>query len=283
MFLKCSELSSFSAVAREMRLAQSQVSRAVRALEDDVGVPLFVRTTRSVTLTSEGKRYLVGVRAAFDALEAAKSEAKQSRDAPSGVLRVTAPPELAEVIGDVIGGLARRYPELAFDAVFTGRVVDLVREGFEVGIRAGALTLAPPEFRAYKLAASRSVVCAAPDYPAPRTPDELAAHPIAVVSRKTPSDLMLHHESGRKVRVALDKQGRLRVDDLRAIRSAALAGACLAILPETQLGGLVRVLPHWATAPTPIHALTTSTLPRVRVFIDALADRLGAKKPKRLA
>lgn len=288
IFARVAALASFSAAARELRLAQSQVSRAVRALEDDVGVVLLTRTTRAVALTLEGRRYLDGVRGALGMLAAADAALKQSRAEPAGVLRLTAPPELAEVVGEAVAALILRHPALEIEASFDNRVVDLAAEGYEVALRSGALDASSPELRVHKLGATRAIICAAPSYLAkraePRSPADLADHEVAVFTRKPRAEVQLQHADGRRARVKLT--GRIRVDDLRAVRAAAVAGAALALLPEAQaapqlaLGHLVRVLPRWATAAIPIHALLLARSPqppRVTVLVEALRVAFGAR------
>lgn len=283
VFARAADLASFSATARALGLAQSQVSRAVRAIEDEVGASLFLRTTRAVSLTAEGRRYLEAVRAALASLEIAGAAVRDSRNEPSGTLRVTAPAELAEILGPVLGVLAIRHPLLGVDAVLADRIIDVVAEGFDVAIRTGDLP--PTELRARKIGATRSIVCASPAHVArhgaPRLARDLRDHEVAIFSRKPTSVVLLQRDDGRRARIPL--RGRLRLDDLRAVRAVAIAGAAIAILPEAHAapaiasGALVRLLPRWTTSSTPIHALVPPRDPqpaRVRLFIDELRKAL---------
>jgi DNA-binding transcriptional LysR family regulator len=287
IFVKVAELASFSAAARELRLAQSQVSRAVRDLEGEVGAALFSRTTRAVALTSEGRRYLHGVRGALASLEVASESVRNDTGEPSGLLRVTAPVELAEVLGPIFAALARRYGALEVDALFTDRVIDLVAGGLDVGVRFG--NLRSSELKAVRLGSMPSMVCASPAYLAehgtPRAPRDLARHDMALFTAKPVIDrLVLQANDGSRGRTRV--HGRIRANDLRVVRAAALAGVTVAVLPAAlarphlKSGALVRILSRWSPTPAPIHAVLparASQAARVRVFLAALRAAFAAR------
>jgi DNA-binding transcriptional LysR family regulator len=287
------DASSFSAAARKLGLAQSQVSRAVRELEDDVGAALFVRSTRRVVVTAEGAAYLRGARQALDVLRDTASVARAGAGAVTGPLRVTAPPAFGRLLAPVVADLIVRHPALEIDAVLTDRVVDLVEEGIDVAVRFGALE--PSALRAKKLGLSASVVCASPRYlaghPLPRAPADLAAHEHVLLSGKARGGpLVLTDARGRTARVSL--QGRLRTNDLAVARDAAISGAGIATLPRAlvaaavERGELVELLRGWAPRPTPIHAVYVPRSPpaaRVVAFVTAIAAALAdpGRPPRR--
>lgn len=282
------EASSFSGAARKLGLAQSQVSRAVRELEQEVGAALFVRSTRRVLVTAEGASYLRGARQALDLLRDSASAARAGRQAITGPLRVTAPPAFGRVLAPVVAELLLRHRELEIETLLTDRVVDLIEEGFDVAIRFGALE--PSALRARKLGATASLLCAAPSYlasrPAPRKPADLGApehEHILVTGKARGGPLSLIDPRGRTARIA--PRGRLRSNDLPLARDAAVAGAGIACLPRALVasaladGTLVELLRGWAPRPTPLHAVYVPRDPplaRVTAFVQAMTAALAA-------
>jgi len=178
-FARAASLGSYTAAARALGISPSAVSKSVQRLEQQLGLSLFTRTTRSLTLTAEGRdlheRALRLLREAEDieqAVLAAKAE-------PSGTLRVAAPLPLgAYVLGPHLARLKARYPRLSVDLRLGDEYVDLVREGIDVAIRVGEL--ADSRLISRRLAAHRVCAYASPAYLAargtPRHPDELAGH-----------------------------------------------------------------------------------------------------------
>jgi DNA-binding transcriptional LysR family regulator len=280
-FVQVAELASFTAAARTLGVTQSQVSRAIRQLERGIGSQLVLRTTRRVSITPEGQRYLRGVRAALRMLDEAGDAVRQDGHAVRGTLRVTAPIEFGEYLAPVIAELVATHVALAIDAVLTDRIVDLIDEGFDVAIRTGPLV--PSALRTRRLGTADAVLCASPAYTerrgVPRRPEDLAAHDCVVfTAKRTPEWLALSDRRGRTTRVRI--AGRLRVNELRAVRRAALAGAGIAALPLVMIRRaladreLVRVLPGWSPPAAAIHAVFPARLPqpaRLTAFLDTMA------------
>src|SRR5262245_40434849 len=133
MFVRVMEAKSFSAAARDLRLPTSTLSRAVARLEDRVGAQLLVRTTRSLSPTAEGAALFDGAAGPLRALRDLARTAPFSRDAPHGVLRITAPNDLGEgFVADVVTRFAARCPAVRVEVELTARTVDLVAEGFDL-------------------------------------------------------------------------------------------------------------------------------------------------------
>lgn len=291
ILLAVAEASSFSGAARKLGLAQSQVSRAVRELEQDIGAALFVRSTRRVLVTVEGTSYLRGARQALDLLRDSASAARAGRQAITGRLRITAPPAFGRLLAPVVAELILRHRELEIDTLLTDRVVELVEEGFDVAIRFGALE--PSALRARKLGTTAALLCAAPSYlashPVPRKPAELGApdhQHIVVTAKARGGPLTLVDGRGRTARVAPPSggRGRLRTNDLTLARDAAIAGAGIACLPRALVssaladGTLVELLRGWAPRPTPLHAVYVPRDPpsaRVTAFVTAMTAALA--------
>lgn len=282
VFIRVAERASFSAAGRELGLGQPQVSRAVGDLEREVGARLFIRSTRRVTLTAEGERYLVASRAALETLEEAAEDLRAGAGVVRGKLRVTAPLELADRIAPIFAELLERHPGLTIEAIQTDRIVDLIGEGFDVALRVGPL--APSTLRSRVLGVTETVLCAAPAYlrerGAPRRPTDLRRHAHVLLGGKSgvADRLALFDRQGRGVQVQIG--GRLRTNELRVARAATLAGAGIAVLPRTVVSGaleegrLTQVLPGWVGRPIKIHAVFAPRSPqpaRVTELLDRLA------------
>jgi DNA-binding transcriptional LysR family regulator len=212
-FVRVAELGSFTAAGRELRVTQSQVSRAVRELEREVESQLFTRSTRRVVLTPEGQRYLHGVRDALRTLDAANDAVRTDSRAVSGTLRVTAPAELGEYLTPVMTALIAEHPALSIDSLLTDRLVDLIDEGFDVAIRVGPM--APSALRARRLGTNLAVLCASPAYARahelPRHPRDLREHAFVLFTgKRNPERLTLVDGRGHAAQVRL--AGRLRTN-----------------------------------------------------------------------
>ncbi|WP_394829603.1 LysR family transcriptional regulator [Pendulispora albinea] len=280
VFVRVAELASFSAAARALKMAQSQVSRQVRELEERVGSALFTRTTRKVTLTAEGATYLGAVRSALGILADAEEAVRASRGTVSGTLRLTAPLELGEYLAPVLHDLLARHPALAVDLVLTDRIVDLVEEGFDLGVRFGQQRAS--SLRARRIGAIESVLCASAAYAArhglPKHPRDLERHEhVLFTAKAAPDKLTLFDEHRRAVSVRI--AGRFRANELRAVRLAVLAGSGLGMLPLPLAapafaeGTLVRALPAWSGRTVPVHVVfppRSPQPPRVTAFIERL-------------
>jgi DNA-binding transcriptional LysR family regulator len=283
-FVQVAELASFTAAARTLGVTQSQVSRAIRQLERGIGCQLVLRTTRRVSITPEGQRYVREVRAALRTLDEAGDALREDDHAVRGTLRVTAPIEFGEYLAPVIAELVAAHVALVIDAVLTDRIVDLIDEGFDVAIRTGPLVSSA--LRTRRLGIAETALCASPAYAkrrgVPRRPKDLAAHDCVVfTAKRTPEWLALSDRRGRTTRVRI--AGRLRANDLRVIRRAALAGAGIAALPLAMIRRpladreLVRVLPDWSPPAVAIHAVFPARSPppaRLAAFLDAMARSL---------
>jgi len=169
---------SFSQAAVDAGLSAQAVSKAIRQLEEYLGVRLFHRTTRSLSLTAEGMLFLERSRRILAEIEAAELELAQASSAPRGRLRVSLP-LVSSLVLPVLGEFMREYPEIELDLDFTDQLVDVIEDGFDAVVRTGE----PSDSRltARRLGAFRSLLVASPDYLARRgTPRE-------------PADLMQHH------------------------------------------------------------------------------------------
>lgn len=244
---------SFRAAAREMSISTSALSHAVAALEARIGVRLFNRTTRSVSLSEAGAQFVQNVAPALSAIRDALDQAGSFRDQPSGTLRINTSAGGARQVMPLFIAFLQRYPDMKLDIVTEGRLIDIVVEGFDAGIRLSESV--PQDMIAVPFGErQRFAVVGSPDYfgrhPPPRTPADLAAH--RCIRSRMPSGSIYQWEferHGETLRIHGD--GTLTLDEPGLMLAAARAGLGLAYLTEwnvsTELaaGTLVRVLEDW--------------------------------------
>ena len=240
---------SFSAAAAQLGVPRSTVSRAVLALEAELGQQLFQRTTRRVTTTRVGLSLFDRVAPQLESLAGALSDLPEAGQEPAGLLRLSATADLgAMVLAEAATRFTQRYPQAQVEVALTDRLVDLVREGFDLALR---LTSRPAtsSLVARKVGTVLLQLYAAPSYlarrPAPRTPAAVAEHDWVSY---TTLPIALSCGGTRRVVNAVP---RVRGNDMFFVREALRAGAGLGVLPTfladaaVASGDLVRVLPEW--------------------------------------
>ena len=286
VFARVVEAESFSGAARALGLSKSAISKQISRLEDRLGLRLLNRTTRRLSLTEAGAAFYPGCQRVVAEAEAAEQAVTHLASAPRGRLRVNAPMSFGvRHIGPALPEFLRRYPELAVDLTLNDRVVDLVEEGFDVGLRIAPL--ADSSLIVRRLAPNRSVLLAAPIYLQARgTPHDLGDledHACLIYSYQAMGEAwrLTGPEGERRIKVS----GPLRVNNGDAILAAAVGGLGIALLPcficseDLRAGRLVRVLPDWeATADNAVSAVYPAARhlsPKVRAFVDFLAERFG--------
>ncbi|MGY3614741.1 DNA-binding transcriptional LysR family regulator [Bradyrhizobium sp. USDA 10063] len=162
-FVRVAERGSLSAVARELGVGQSTITRHLRELEEAVGVPLLSRTTRRVTMTDEGRRYYANCVQILRLVEQARDEARGTRGQPAGTIRISCTAAIGVLhVSRLIFAFQDRYPDIAIDLSLTDERVDLVREGVDIALRLGPLTDSSMKLR--PLGQSRRLLVAAPAY-----------------------------------------------------------------------------------------------------------------------
>jgi DNA-binding transcriptional LysR family regulator len=289
VFEAVARTTSFTAAARELRLPKSSVSRAVARLEADLGVQLLFRTTRQVAPTAAGLALHERVAPLLRQLSSAVGTLPEREEEPSGELRVTAPVDLGVLfLADVVTRYTARYPAVSVSLHLTGRVVDLVGEGFDVALRV-APKLADSTLVVRRVAPITVRIYASPLYlarrGAPRSEGELAAHDW-VVFRSGPQRLRIAPPRGAVA--GAEPRGRIIADDLLFVRDAVRAGAGLGLLPsfvaepDVLAGALVRVLPRHERASGFLHVVTPAAkqVPRkVAAFRDLVAELLKLRPP----
>ncbi|WP_437537401.1 LysR family transcriptional regulator [Sorangium sp. So ce726] len=287
------ETGSFSRAARRLGVTPSAVSRRVMRLEQELGVALLARTTRSLRLTDDGQAFYARcVRIVEELGEATEAIARASKK-PVGLLRVDAPVALArDVIAPSLPRFAARYPDVRVNLTLRDQHVDPVAEGLDLLVRIGPL--GDSSLVARRLGASRIVHCAAPSYiarrGAPATPADLAGHDcVGYLRDGRPTGFRFLTGDGDAV-LEVPISGPFHANDVEVLRLLAIAGsgiiAMFDFLAKDALaeGTLVTVLDEFPTTTWPIHALYPKNrhlLPKVRVFVDFLAEIFAPPLPQR--
>lgn len=280
IFSRVSALQNLSAVGTELGLTPGTISKRIQALEEDLAVRLFERTTRSIRITEEGARFLTYVERVLNELEQARSSMATSAGKPVGKLKVSAPHIIGRLfVAPAISGFLEAYPDIDVQLDLTDRNVNLHEEGYDIAIRSGALN--DSTLIAKRLAYDRIIVAASPSYlqqnGVPQSPAELSEHKCLALGDAWTWTFGSGSDE-RAVRI----NARLRSDSSEVLRIAAVAGTGLfrttelMVADELASGQLVPVLPNAIDNHSAgVYALYVSgrhVLPRQRVFLDHVAD-----------
>lgn len=283
VFVAVAEAESFAGGARTVGLSAPSATRGINALEDRLGARLFTRTTRVVRLTDEGRSYLEEVRAILADLQAADDAVSGAVGNPKGLLRITSPVEFGRLhVAPIVAEYLDLYPDVNASVMMLDRVVNLVDEGHDVGIRIGALSSSG--LMAIRVGRVRRVICGSPDYFAkngmPQTLEDLADHRLIVASNVT---LTGEWRFGKLQDKVVRINPRLAVSSIAAAVEIARQGWGLVsvlsyqIGPDLRAGTLQTVLEDFEPEPMPIHLVHYSgrRVPaKVRGFLDLARDRL---------
>ncbi|QOI57260.1 LysR family transcriptional regulator [Rouxiella badensis] len=277
IFVQVAETRSFSETAKQLGVSSSAVGKSIARLESRLSAQLFYRSTRSMTLTTEGAQYLERCRRILAEVESAELELMESHLAPQGQLKISLP-FVDVIVLPLVGGFMQRYPQITLDIDMTDRMVDIIEEGFDAVIRTG--TPVDSRLKSRFLGGYQRVIVASPDYLAqrgtPRHTSDLAQH--ACLLHKYPSTGRIEQWTG--VPDASELPAAIVCNTNRVIIDATLKGLGIACLPEYQArsllqeGKLTQVLPHLPAAENGYWALwpvSKHVTPKLRVFIDYLA------------
>lgn len=276
VFVRVVQAGGFSAAARSMAMPTTTVSAKIKRLEQQLGATLIRRSTRRMSVTDAGRAYYEQCVQALELLKAGEDELAAGTAEPTGLLRITAPPDLSQlVLPERILAFLDRYPGVEVEMVVTNQPLDLLAHGIDLAIRASPMkdsTLTSRRFATGQLG-----LWASRDYLAGQKPvrraDDLAQHPVLVLSRFPANFLKLEGRDGS--RFDLKPSARVRADDMQTVRALVARGAGVGLLPIIgDDGGLVRVLPAYATVPSAVYFVFPAQrfLPsRVRAFMDMTA------------
>ncbi|MGG5887136.1 LysR substrate-binding domain-containing protein [Falsiroseomonas sp. HC035] len=252
---------TFRAAALDLGLSTTALSQAIGKLERNLGVRLFNRTTRSVSLTDAGRSFVDQVGPALERIHAAMGAARSQQETPSGTLRINAFASAArEILSPLISAFLRRYPQVHIDLVTEGRLIDVVAEGFDLGIRSADLV--PRDTIAIPLGPARrfAVVAAASfleDHAVPRVPQDLLGHPCIRIRLPNGALYRWQFEKGGQP-VQLDVQGPITLDEATLARMAVLDGIGFGFFMEPDIrediaaGRLLQVLEDWTPPLAPM-------------------------------
>lgn len=273
---------SFASAARELSLAPSSVAKSVARLEEELGVRLFHRTTRSVHMTEEGKTLFAKCSRLLDEIEALDMRNVSDATELAGTIRIGAPIGYGtRVVVPVLTALQRRHPALEFDLRLSDERVNLVEEGLDAVIRFGALS--DSSMIARQFDSQPLILCASPTYlstnPKVRKVGDLSNHTFVVFRMPTGGrDRALHFtEDGHPV--AISPPSRFRISHGEALVNAAVEGAGMAQIPEfmarpqLESGALLEVLRQFRPEPLPVHVIVPGSRTRP-ARIDALVEAL---------
>jgi DNA-binding transcriptional LysR family regulator len=287
-FTETAKHGGFAGAAREMGLSASAVAKSVGRLEEDLGLRLFHRTTRQVTLTSEGHELYARCRRIVGEIEALRDEAAGARSEPTGTLRLSAPVVLGRLfVVPALAALTQRYPRLALDIAFSDRYADLIKEGLDAVVRVGHLP--DSSLVARQIGEQSLLVCGAPSYlrtrGTPRAPADLAAHTCLLFRMPSTGRLRPWQlQDGRRA-IEFVPESACIMNDGEALVAAAAEGMGLLQVPdymaahEIRAGRLIEVLARYRAPPLPISVVYPSArhlTPRLRVLIEAMCAAHGA-------
>lgn len=283
-FLSVVEAGSFSKAAVRLNLPKSTVSHRVQELERHLGVSLLQRTTRQLNLTPAGEIYFRKSSALMRDMDRLEEETMSDQNEPQGILKFTAPLESASsLLPPLLAGFVEAYPKIHLNVDLTDRRIDLIREGYDVALRAGQLE--DSSLRAKPVGQAELCLYASPAYlkkaPALEKPEHLDQHRCLDFMPDN-RDWVWKLTSGASRR-EVRPQGRFRCNSFLMVREMAILGQGIALLPRSLAGPLVekkilaRALPSWGLGRSPVslvYAPQTFRSKRLEVFLNYMVPRL---------
>ena len=293
VFAAVVDAGSFAGAADALGISKPTVSRQVSELEFRLGARLLQRTTRKLSLTSEGEVFYGRCKAVLDDVEAAEAEVASSAGQATGVLRVNAPVSYGlKRLAPLWGPFMRRHPNVRLDVTLSDRFVDLVEEGYDLAVRIARLPSSSLVSR--QLATTRLILCASPQYlrvhGTPVHPSELARHEVLAYNLLATGDSW--SLKGPEGTVSVKVDARLWTNSGDTCREVALTYGGIILQPsflvdeDLRTGTLVEILPEYRSAELGIHAVYPTRkhlAPKVRLLIDYLHDCLRASRPNSCA
>jgi DNA-binding transcriptional LysR family regulator len=288
VFAAVADAGSFAQAGRELSLSPAAVTRAVSALEADLGTVLLIRTTRSVRMTDAGRRYHADCTRILADITEADEAAAGLHGSPRGVLNITASGLFGRIyVTEIAQAFCDLHPGVTINAVFVDRVVHMQDEGIDVAIRISELP--DSALTAIRVGFVRRTLYGAPSYferyGTPNHPSNLTQHRI-ITSQTPPPTIDWHfNDKGQDLVVRLKPLMFLNSPD--ALIEAALSGWAIArslsyqVAPLVEAGRLVTILEEYEPRPVPIHVVHLEgrrASAKVRAFVDFAVERLRANR-----
>lgn len=284
VFIAVAETGSFAKAGRQLRLSPPAVTRAISALEERLGARVFNRTTRSLSITDVGQRFLeIGRRVVAD-LDAAEKEAMGETAVPQGHLNITASVTFGRsALPPVVCSFLGQYPRVTASVLLLDRVVNLIEEGIDIAVRVGHLP--DSNLIAKRIGAVHRVLVASPDYLArrgvPASPADLRLHSILAFTGLMPNREWRFQDGQKLGSVSLHPTFEIN-DAVAAIQAAEMGHGittALSYMVSDQIreGKLVSVLAPFTLPPLPVHLVyphARLVAPKIRAFVDFAAPRL---------
>ncbi len=295
-FIRVVKAGSFSAAARDVA-SISSVARQVKALEDDLGVRLLNRSTRSLSLTEPGRLFYERACGIADDLSNARSEAQSFQDNAKGLLRVSLRVSTGTtVVVPALPAFLAKYPEITLDISLTDERRDLVSNNIDVAVWMGHLP--DSEIVARRLSPSQRIVCGAPSYfeknGIPKTPSDLRNHNCLLYAVRSYSNRWTFSNGADQEEIEV--QGNLRTDNALVLLAAALSGTGLIVVHDWMVrthiseGRLMRVLDDHVVHPRQgdaelfaVYSSSRGLSKKVRVFVDFLVDQFRMAPEQEIA
>jgi DNA-binding transcriptional LysR family regulator len=287
IFVRVAALQNLSAVGTELNLTPGTISKRIQALEDEMAVRLFDRTTRSIRITEEGTVFLGAAERMLGELDQVQAIVGDKLANPKGRIKLSAPASIGSFIAPALSAFLRAYPDVEVHADLTDRVVNLQEEGYDVALRMGVLL--DSTLKAKRLTVDHQVVVAAPSYlakhPTPEVPDDLLTAKCLMLGDASSWAFQVDDQP-----VAVRVTGPLRSDNGELLHQAALDGhgfvrlSALRARQDIKAGRLVRVLNDFdVTANAAIWAVYPGTkhqMPKLRVLLDFLGQWFRDANPE---
>lgn len=286
VFIKVAETGSISDAAAQIGVVKSALSRRLKELEEHLGVELFHRTTRKMSLTETGSVFYQHATRILDDVAEAESDVTQAHTALKGRLKIALPSTFGIMhMGPAINEFAKTHPDIEFDLDFNDREVDLVHEGFDLAIRIAKLP--DSSLIARKLAPIEFVTCASPAYleqfGIPQSPKDLVNHQCLTYSLLSNDEQWnFKYVDGQNLKIKLKPY--LKATTGEYLKDAAVNGLGIVLLPEfivyqkIKEGSLLSILKDYVTPPINAYAIYPQTRhlsQRVRMFVDFLIKRFS--------
>lgn len=281
------ETGSFSAAARDLRVGQPAVSKAIAQLESRLGVQLLLRSTHRLAPTEAGQQFFERAKLAIESVDEAERSARGAATKLSGRLRVSAAVTFSRLhVVPHLPLFLAQHPAVDVDVLLEDRNIDLIGAGIDIALRMGKLTDSSLTIR--KLGQSARVLVGTPSYFAragePRTPEELTSHQAVIYAQRGGGTEWTF--SRGKSEVSVNLNGRIRVNAAEGVREAVFAGIGLAVAsewmfsPELRSGAVRATLTDWTLPPIDLWAVFPTgrrASAKARTFANFIAERLAAE------